>query len=259
MERDDPEVDQHGNLGNDVRANARAHAECETDTGNARETCLVIGADRDARKIAIDVSVSTSNTHGMASDTRNAHETVTDVHSSRARHSVVAVVENDGHKSTSHPTLLQVQRQVASCVRQECQERNENGADTQVEQCRTENNVSECNSSSALSPPLPPPGSETGQTTEDYLNQPITTTPTSDPVTFSFVWGNLVGQDFVDAIESAYAEVVHWRRNLFKIPWGSAGKDFVQETSRLIQSFAEGSALAPVSLKEAMLLPSLAL
>ena len=259
MERDDPEVDQHGNLGNDVRANARAHAECETDTGNARETCLVIGADRDERKIAIDVSVSTSNTHGMASDTKNAHETVTDMHSSRARDTVVAVVENDGHKSTSHPALLQVQRQVASCVRQECQERNENGADTQVEQCRTENNVSECNSSSALSPPLPPPGSETRQKTEDDLNRPITTTPTSDPVTFSFVWGNLVGQDFVDAIESAYAEVVHWRRNLFKIPWGSAGKDFVQETARLIRSFAEGSALAPVSLKAAMLLPSLAL
>lgn len=40
---------------------------------------------------------------------------------------------------------------------------------------------------------------------------------------------------------------------------GAAGKDFVRETARLLKSFAEGTALAAISLKAVMLLPSLLL
>ena len=40
---------------------------------------------------------------------------------------------------------------------------------------------------------------------------------------------------------------------------GAAGKDFVRETVRLLKSFAEGTALAAISLKAVMLLPSLLL
>ena len=47
-----------------------------------------------------------------------------------------------------------------------------------------------------------------------------------------FSRGNLDGESFCHAVESAYAEVVHWRRNLFAVPLGAVGKQFVDELSR---------------------------
>ena len=55
----------------------------------------------------------------------------------------------------------------------------------------------------------------------------------------------------------AYDEAIHWRRNLFSVPVGRAGTQFVNELARLFQSFADGSALEGVALKAAMLLPIL--
>ena len=75
----------------------------------------------------------------------------------------------------------------------------------------------------------------------------------------NFTWGQFDGTDAGHAIDAAYAEVVHWRGNIFKIPWSVARRDFVRETSRLLRAFAEKSSLAPVAMKALMLLPSLAL
>ena len=46
-----------------------------------------------------------------------------------------------------------------------------------------------------------------------------------------FSWGHLLGHDFVHAVTAAYVEAVHLRRNIFSVPSGKAGKDFVQELS----------------------------
>ena len=46
---------------------------------------------------------------------------------------------------------------------------------------------------------------------------------------------------------SMYDEVVHWRRNVFLLPYGAAGNKFVDELARLIQAFASGSALRPIA------------
>ena len=61
------------------------------------------------------------------------------------------------------------------------------------------------------------------------------------------------------AITAAYTEVVHWNRNLFLVPSGNAGKDFVTELARLFRSYAEASALESVALKAAMVMPHLLL
>ena len=50
----------------------------------------------------------------------------------------------------------------------------------------------------------------------------------------AFTWGQLDGQDFTQAISTAYAEVVHWRCNLFLVPSGKAGRDFVTDINRQI-------------------------
>ena len=60
-------------------------------------------------------------------------------------------------------------------------------------------------------------------------------------------------------LDSAYKEVVHWRRNCFSIPKGHVGKVFVNELARLFSAFASGSALEPVALKATIVLPHLVL
>ena len=85
------------------------------------------------------------------------------------------------------------------------------------------------------------------------------TTPYQSSSQPAFTWGQLDGQDFTQAISAAYAEVVHWHRNLFLVPSGKAGKDFVTELARLFQSYAEGLALESVAMKATMVMPHLLL
>ena len=51
-------------------------------------------------------------------------------------------------------------------------------------------------------------------------------TPMADPV---FTWGELDSTQFTDNLNAAFAEAVHWKMNLFKVPYGKAGKSFVSE------------------------------
>ena len=60
-------------------------------------------------------------------------------------------------------------------------------------------------------------------------------------------------------ISKAYEEVVHWWRNVFKIPFGGQGKAFVQEMASQFQSYADASAREKVALKAAMVLLALVL
>ena len=67
------------------------------------------------------------------------------------------------------------------------------------------------------------------------------------------------GPDFVLSINACFSEIVHWKRNLFKIPSGKAGKAFVKELSSLFWSYGESSALEPIALTAAFVLPALML
>ena len=64
-------------------------------------------------------------------------------------------------------------------------------------------------------------------------------TPVHD---LAFSWGDLNGEEVDHESSEAYDKVVHWRRNLFKIPSGGQGKAFVQEKASLFQSYADASA-----------------
>ena len=65
----------------------------------------------------------------------------------------------------------------------------------------------------------------------------------------NFQWGPLEGVDFCAMISNAYEEVIHWRRNVFLIPSGSAGKAFVSEIARLFQAYADSSSLESIAMK----------
>ena len=49
----------------------------------------------------------------------------------------------------------------------------------------------------------------------------------------SFMWGEIDGITFTNNLNSAYEEIMKWRRNIFRIPYGHAGKSFVSELARL--------------------------
>ena len=80
--------------------------------------------------------------------------------------------------------------------------------------------------------------------------------PISTP---NFRWGDVDGETFTCSINRIYKVIVHWRRNLFKVPSGKAGKAFVQELTRMLRAYADSSALESVAMKAAMVMPALLL
>ena len=76
----------------------------------------------------------------------------------------------------------------------------------------------------------------------------------------NFRWSESVdGQAFVDLVVKAYEDVVHWRQNVFSVPSGKTGKEFVGELARLFRGYGESSALEAIALKAAMVFPPLLL
>ena len=53
----------------------------------------------------------------------------------------------------------------------------------------------------------------------------------------------------MQSVTAAYSEVVHWKNNIFSVPYGNAGKKIVTELSKLYRAFAERTALESIALK----------
>ena len=73
------------------------------------------------------------------------------------------------------------------------------------------------------------------------------------------VWGGLSMDDLNQTVSAIYEECVYWRRNLFLLPSGKAGKQFIEECTRLINIWNNDSPLKPIALKALMIMPSLLL
>ena len=102
--------------------------------------------------------------------------------------------------------------------------------------------------------PSPPRAENDATRNPDAMLPPFT--PMADPV---FSWGELDSVHFVDTLTAACNEAIHWKPNLFKVPYGRVGKSFVFELARLFKSFATHTALESVALKAATLMPVLLL
>ena len=75
----------------------------------------------------------------------------------------------------------------------------------------------------------------------------------------NFTWGELNGDEFKQSIRRAYDEVAHWRRNVFMLPSGKAGKQFVREITSLFTAYAQGSSLECVAIEAVMVASTLLL
>ena len=73
-------------------------------------------------------------------------------------------------------------------------------------------------------------------------------------------WGCLKGYEEINhALSYAYAEIVTWEKNFFKIPYGRIGKSLVEEASKLIASYNEDPNWEGIAIKAVMVLLPLAL
>ena len=106
-------------------------------------------------------------------------------------------------------------------------------------------------------------GKEISQTAAEDSHIPSPTMralPSFKPMSFEeSTWQDLTGHEFSVAIDDAYSQIVHWRKNLFKVPSGASGKRFVAELARLFEAFAMESALEAFAIKAAMTMPALIL
>ena len=75
-------------------------------------------------------------------------------------------------------------------------------------------------------------------------------TPMPNP---NFTWGNCDSESLCHMITCTYNEVIHWKKDLFRVPSGKAGNTFVHELSRLFREYANGSCLESIALKAAMI------
>ena len=76
---------------------------------------------------------------------------------------------------------------------------------------------------------------------------------------FFYVWGSHTKDDIFQIINAAYEEVVFWRKNVFMLPIGQAGKSFIKEMTKMIEMWNNDGNLKDICLKAAMVMPALLL
>ena len=59
--------------------------------------------------------------------------------------------------------------------------------------------------------------------------------------------------------EKIYDIIVYWKKNLFMLPSGRAGKDYIGEITRLLNAWIQDSAMKDITFKAIMVMPSLIL
>ena len=96
------------------------------------------------------------------------------------------------------------------------------------------------------------------------LNQPIPPAEDGLPPFIKaskpdFQWGERSGEDFCNDINTAYDDIALWRKNVFKLPSGAAGKKFVQELTKLNWAYANRSPLEIIAQKAEMVITPLLL
>ena len=74
-----------------------------------------------------------------------------------------------------------------------------------------------------------------------------------------FLWGVLNESEISTDINDIYEEIVFWRKNLFLLPSGKYGKEYIRETTRLLTSWVEDTPLKDIAFKAIHIMPALLL
>ena len=82
---------------------------------------------------------------------------------------------------------------------------------------------------------------------------------TVQPSTEIKIWGNLSIMDLQQVVSSTYEEAIKWKRNLFMLPSRKAGKEYIDECTRLILDWVNDSPLQSIAIKALIIMPLLLL
>ena len=66
---------------------------------------------------------------------------------------------------------------------------------------------------------------------ETSANAKVSTTTSSAPQK-SYTWGNYPSHVFEANVSTVYKQIVYWKKNLFLLSSGRAGKQFIDETTK---------------------------
>ena len=75
----------------------------------------------------------------------------------------------------------------------------------------------------------------------------------------TFHWNTIPGRVYQRNLEEAYEQIVYWRKNVFMLPTGAAGKKCIDETSRLLDQWTNNTPLKNIALKAIHVMPALPL
>ena len=64
----------------------------------------------------------------------------------------------------------------------------------------------------------------------------------------------MTGLQFTQTIDNIYDEIVHWRKNLFKLPSDTAGRSFISLLTNRLDHFNRGTEFRRIALKVFMVL-----
>ena len=90
---------------------------------------------------------------------------------------------------------------------------------------------------------------ENSGNSDDYSN-------IEDP---NFLWGEKSGKEFTKELNTIYDKIVFYKQNIFKLPSGTAGKNYIREVTRLVRAWTTNSELKNVAWKCIMIMPCLLL
>ena len=72
-------------------------------------------------------------------------------------------------------------------------------------------------------------------------------------------WGRVDDKTFEKDLHFIYEKIVYWRKNLFLLPTGKAGKRYIDEITRLLNAWEQDSAIKHIAFKAIMVMPNLLL
>ena len=75
----------------------------------------------------------------------------------------------------------------------------------------------------------------------------------------TFLWGKKSGNEFIKDLDKIYDKIVFYKQNIFKLPSGAVGKNYIREITRLLRAWTTKSELKNVAWKCIMVMPSLLL
>ena len=81
-----------------------------------------------------------------------------------------------------------------------------------------------------------------------------------EPVNKPFYWNEKPGTTFANKLNNEYDKIVYWRKNLFLLPTGAAGKSsFINKMTRMSNEWVYDTPIKNIALKVLHVVPALLL